>query len=210
MIPRGLIVSCQVEDESNFTLDDMTSFALEAVRGGCVGLRVRGCQSVTDIKRKTNVPVIGLSKSFYDDGSVWITPTFEEGMDLWESGSDYIAIDATGRSGYNHIQRLHKEGVQLIGDISNLDQAKMAIDSGCISLTTALSGYTNDCAVSDEPDYDLLNGLVCTGVPILAEGRYWERSQIKKAFDLGAYGVVVGSAISRPHLITERLNVSWK
>ena len=210
MIPRGLIVSCQVEDESNFTLSDMSSFALEAVRGGCVGLRIRGCQSVSDVKKNTDVPVIGLSKGVYEDGSVWITPTFEDGMKLWESGSDYIAIDATGRSGYNHIQRLHKEGVRLIGDISSLEQAKMAIDSGCISLTTALSGYTKDCVVSDEPDYDLLEKLISTDVPILAEGRYWERSQIKKAFDLGAYGVVVGSAISRPHLITERLNVSWK
>ena len=43
------------------------------------------------------------------------------------------------------------------------------------------------------------------GIPILAEGRYWERHQVKTAFDLGAYSVVVGSAITRPHLITERL-----
>ena len=42
MIEKGLIVSCQVENGSSFTSDDMTSFALEAVRGGCVGLRVEG------------------------------------------------------------------------------------------------------------------------------------------------------------------------
>ena len=206
-IPRGLIVSCQVEDGSRFTVGDMTSFAVEAVRGGCVGVRVRGCQSVSDVKRSVDVPVIGLSKGVYDDGSVWITPSFEDAMNLWDSGSDYIAIDATGRSGYNHIRELYKKGVQLIGDISNLDQAKTAIDSGCCSLTTALSGYTKDCVLSDEPDYDLLEKLVSTGVPILAEGRYWERSQIKRAFDLGAHAVVVGSAITRPHLITERLSI---
>ena len=40
---------------------------------------------------------------------------------------------------------------------------------------------------------------------IVAEGRYWERDQVKKAFDLGAYNVVVGTAITRPHLITKRL-----
>ena len=206
-VPKGLIVSCQVENGSRFTVSDMTSFAVEAVRGGCVGVRARGCQSVSDIKSHIDVPVIGLSKGFYDDGSVWITPSFEDAMDLWDSGSDYIAIDATGRSGYNHIRELYKQGVQLIGDISNLDQAKTAIDSGCCSLTTALSGYTKDCVLSDEPDYDLLEKLVSTGVPILAEGRYWERSQIKRAFDLGAHAVVVGSAITRPHLITERLSV---
>ena len=32
-IPRGLVVSCQVESESRFTVEDMTSFAIGAVRG---------------------------------------------------------------------------------------------------------------------------------------------------------------------------------
>ena len=207
-IPKGLIVSCQVEYGSSFTWNDMTSFAIEAIRGGCVALRVRGCQSVTDVKQNTDVPVIGLSKGVYEDGSVRITPTFKDGMDLWNSGSDYVAIDATGRSGYNDMERLHKNGVKLIGDISNIDQAKRAIDSGCDYLTTALSGYTKDCELVDEPDYDLLEKLVSINIPVLAEGRYWERSQVKKAFSLGAHGVVVGSAITRPHLITERLNIS--
>ena len=151
--------------------------------------------------------MIGLSKSLYDDGSVWITPTFEEGMNLWESGSDYVAVDTTGRSGYDHIKKLHKEGVRLIGDVSDFEQAKRSIDSGCVYLTTALSGYTKECDSLSEPNYNLLDKLVSTGVPILAEGRYWERNQVKKAFDLGAHAVVVGSAITRPHLITERLNV---
>jgi putative N-acetylmannosamine-6-phosphate epimerase len=102
---------------------------------------------------------------------------------------------------------MHEEGVKLIGDVSNFDQAQSAIESGCECLTTTLSGYTKDCKYNEEPDYKLLEELVSTNIPILAEGRYWERSQVKKAFDLGAHAVVVGSAITRPHLITERLCV---
>ncbi len=45
--------------------------------------------------------------------------------------------------------------------------------------------------------------------PIMAEGRYWERDQIKRAYDLGAHNVVVGTAITRPHLITKRLTVGF-
>ena len=86
-------------------------------------MRVRGCQSVSDVKESVDVPVIGLSKDRYSDGSVWITPSFEDAMSLWESQPDYVAIDATGRSGYNHIRKLHNYGVRLIGDISNYDQA---------------------------------------------------------------------------------------
>ena len=39
----------------------------------------------------------------------------------------------------------------------------------------------------------------------MAEGRYWERDQVKRAFDMGAHNVVVGTAVTRPHLITKRL-----
>ena len=39
----------------------------------------------------------------------------------------------------------------------------------------------------------------------MAEGRYWEKDQVKKAFDLGVHNVVVGTSITRPHLITKRL-----
>lgn len=184
------------------------SFASEAVRGGCVGLRLRGHESVYDAKqKKINVPIIGLTKGTYEDGTVWITPSFGDAMLLWDAGADYIAVDATGRPGYDIMKQLIKEGVPVIGDLSHMSQAKAAIDNGCCYLTTTLSGYTNSCVPSDEPDYQLLEQLVSMEIPILAEGRYWERSQIKKAFDLGAHAVVVGSAITRPHLITERLCV---
>ena len=56
----------------------------------------------------------------------------------------------------------------------------------------------------DSPNYKLLEDLVKTfpQIPIIAEGRFWERDQVKKAFDIGVHNVVVGTAITRPHLIT--------
>ncbi|MBY0404397.1 MAG: hypothetical protein K2X66_10905, partial [Cyanobacteria bacterium] len=40
--------------------------------------------------------------------------------------------------------------------------------------------------------------------PVIMEGRIWEPSEVNMAFEKGAFSVVIGSAITRPHLITER------
>ena len=57
----------------------------------------------------------------------------------------------------------------------------------------------------DEPDFELLEQLVKnTDKPIILEGRIWEPKEVKKAFELGAHSVVIGSAITRPQLITKR------
>lgn len=41
-------------------------------------------------------------------------------------------------------------------------------------------------------------------IPVIAEGRMNEPAQVQQALELGAYAVVVGSAITRPQLITGR------
>ena len=38
----------------------------------------------------------------------------------------------------------------------------------------------------------------------MLEGRIWEPEQVDKAFEIGAHSVVIGSAITRPQLITKR------
>jgi len=43
-----------------------------------------------------------------------------------------------------------------------------------------------------------------TDRPVVLEGRIWEPWQVDKAFELGAHCVVIGSAITRPQLITKR------
>ena len=40
--------------------------------------------------------------------------------------------------------------------------------------------------------------------PVILEGRIWEPKEVKKAFELGAHSVVIGSAVTRPHLIVKR------
>ena len=212
-LKRGLIVSCQAEAGSAFfDTDSMVKFSIEALAGGAVALRIREEGHVSLVRKEIpSSVIIGLTKSEYPNGDVYITPTYDDGSKLFDSGADYVAMDATGRNGYGEIYKLSQISVPVIGDISDIKQAKMAIENGCQAITTALSGYTSQCSgykLSDGPDYRLLTELPGSfpDIPILAEGRYWERGQVKTAFDTGAYCVVVGSAITRPHLITSRLS----
>ena len=43
-----------------------------------------------------------------------------------------------------------------------------------------------------------------TNLPVVLEGRIWEPDEVDRAFELGAHCVVIGSAITRPQLITKR------
>lgn len=210
MIKKGLIVSCQSENGSAFNdSESIVKFALEAERGGAVGLRLRGVNNVLEVNTTSELPIIGLTKSQYENGEVWITPSWNQAKDLRDVGADYVAMDATGRGGYYDIELASSGGlINIIGDISNISQAEEALKNGCKILTTALSGYTSECDVDmNRPDYVLLYDLVKNfpDIPIMAEGRYWEHDEVKKAFDIGAHNVVVGTAITRPHLITKRL-----
>jgi len=74
-------------------------------------------------------------------------------------------------------------------------------------IATTLSGYTSETEshVTEEPDYDLLKSLVrAVNVPVIAEGRFWTPLQARRAIDCGAFAVVVGTAITRPRVVTEK------
>ena len=210
MIKKGLIVSCQAETGSAFNdVHSIQSFALEAERGGAVGLRLRETENVLGVSKVCKLPIIGLTKTNYENGDVWITPSWNQAKDLVNVGATYVAMDATGRCGYYDIELASSGGlIKIIGDLSHINQAEEALKSGCTMLTTALSGYTSECDVDmSRPDFVLLHQLrkYYPDVPIMAEGRYWEYDEVERAFAMGAHNVVVGTAITRPHLITKRL-----
>jgi len=214
ILQNSLIISCQAEFGSSFNnKNSIFAFSKEAELGGASGIRLKGEKNIQYIRDKINLPIIGLTKSTFNKTNyVNITPTFEDGLKLKNAGADYIALDATGRNGYTHINRIKNElNTRIIGDLSHIDEAESAIKNGCSLVSTALSGYT-DRHVSklfEEPDFQLLSLLIKNfNVPVLAEGRYWTRDNIRKAFDLGAHAVVIGSAVTRPRMITKYFKTS--
>ena len=92
-----------------------------------------------------------------------------------------------------------------MADISNVEEAIACVDSGADCISTTLSGYTPETEFIKAigADYklvaELVNKLSC---PIFAEGRVNSPVEAAKMIELGVWSVVVGSAITRPHLIT--------
>lgn len=133
--------------------------------------------------------------------------------ELVKAGADIIALDATNRirpSGVslekfiNEIRKKY-DNLLLMADISTYEEGITAWKLGFDLVSTTLSGYTPYSKRSDTPDFELIKRLneIIT-VPIIAEGRIWETQEAAKAIDIGAFAVVVGTAITRPKEITQR------
>lgn len=208
----GLIVSCQAEGNDPFnTPQGISLFARAAVMGGAVGIRTEGIEKIKSVISDVNVPVIGLIKSKFEDGSVKITGSFEEVEQLVKIGCPIIAVDGTFRkrenlTGPEFIGELkNRYSVVILADVSNLEEGIACAKYGADAISTTLSGYTPETRHlnNSAPDFKLLQELVReVKVPILAEGRYNTPQDCEKAIELGAWAVVVGTAITRPRIIT--------
>ena len=93
-----------------------------------------------------------------------------------------------------------------MADISTLEEGINCANLGADIISTTLAGYTDESGeAGDTPDFELLEKLVKTiDKPVILEGRIWAPEEVEKAFELGAHCVVIGSAITRPQLITKR------
>jgi N-acylglucosamine-6-phosphate 2-epimerase len=182
--------------------------------GGAVGIRAREPENVRAVCAAVSIPVIGITKGEFKDGSVLITPELQDVQALLDAGAAIIAADATkrtrpnGLSGRQFISECRKKwDVPLMADIATLEEGLAAEEEGVSLIGTTLAGYTpyTKKTSEDEPDWELLKSLVRRAkTPIIAEGRIWTPEQAKKALELGAYAVVVGTAITRPRIVTRK------
>lgn len=210
-----IIVSSQaMPDEPLYEEVCMFAMMKSVVNGGAAGLRVAGARDVRNAK-KLGVPVIGLTKPEKLPPNwkevVYITPGLKEVQNLIDADADIIAFDGTSRPHDNCsleeiINLIHNSGKLAMADISTLEEGVNCERLGADIISTTLAGYTLESGEPTEgPDYKLLEQLVKTvNKPVILEGRIWEPSEVKKAFELGAHCVVIGSAITRPQLIVKR------
>ncbi|MEK8215928.1 N-acetylmannosamine-6-phosphate 2-epimerase [Paenibacillus sp. FSL L8-0463] len=209
---HGLIVSCQaLPGEPLHGAEIMARMAAAAEEGGAVGIRANGSADIRAIKSAVSLPVIGIIKRDYPGSEVYITPTLKEIDELLEAGADMIAFDATRQKRPEDstleqiVAFLHRSGTASMADISILEEALHAEALGVSCVSTTLSGYTPYSLQQEGPNFELLQSAVdCLSIPVIAEGRMNEPAQVQQALELGAYAVVVGSAITRPQLITGR------
>jgi N-acylglucosamine-6-phosphate 2-epimerase len=195
----------------------MAAMMKSVVNGGAGALRVAGARDVKNAKALFDIPVIGLTKPEKIPPNwkeiVYITPTVKDVIELIEAGADIVALDGTQRKRPGNeklkdlIKFIHINKRIAMADISTTEEGLAAKEAGADILSTTLAGYTMESLSSptDTPDFELLKQLVeKTNMPVVLEGRIWEPAQVDKAFELGAHCVVIGSAITRPQLITKR------
>ena len=207
-IKSKLIVSCQpvvggpLDNESS-----ILSIAEAAIEGGAAGLRINDKQNVYNIKKKLNVPVIGIKKREIIGSNVIITPFSEDVTALADSGADIVAFDATFRERPVEIEKLinliHKKNCIAMADCSSVDEAINASRLGADIVASTLSGYTTK-KTPKNPDFRMISDFKNFNLqtPIIAEGRIYSPNQAQKSIKLGAHSVVVGTAINRVEIIT--------
>ncbi len=206
-----LIVSCQaLENEPLHGAEVMAKMAVAAMIGGAAAIRANGPRDIRAIKQAVDLPVIGLYKQ--GESGVYITPTFEAAAEIAEAGADVIALDCTARPRPDGLAisellaRIHGELKRpTFADVSTLDEATAAAELGVAMAAPTLSGYTDGGPMPAGPDFDLLARMIAElPIPVIAEGRIHSPEQARRALDMGAWAVVVGSAITRPRTITAR------
>lgn len=189
---RGrLVVSCQ----------DYTEVMIRAaIRGGAAGLRVNSPQDVRLAKSVTDLPLIACNKMHFPNSPIYITPSVRAATAVARAGAELVAVDCTPRRRVREsiediIAAVHEAGSRVVADLASPEEAPAAVAAGADVLASTLS-----------PNFDprFIEALVAFGRPVLAEGHIATPEDAKQAIAAGAWAVCVGSAITRPHLLTEQ------
>ncbi len=210
-----LIVSCQaLPHEPLHSSFIMGRMARAAAEGGAFGIRANTKEDIGEIKKNTDLPIIGIVKRDYEDSSVYITPTMKEIDELMEVKPEIIAIDATTalRPGnvtlddFYHAIRKKYPHQSLMADCSTVEEAIHADTLGFDFIGTTLVGYTPQSEKDkiEKNDFEIIRKILeNVSHPVVAEGNINTPEKAKRVIQLGCYSVVVGSIITRPQLITK-------
>ncbi len=210
-----LIVSCQaLPNEPLHSSFIMGRMALAAKEGGALGIRANTKEDIKEIKKIVDLPVIGIVKRDYEDSEIYITPTMREIEELMEVKPEIIALDATRakRPGNISLEQFFSQIKEkypsqlLMADCSTVEEALFADKLGFDFIGTTLVGYTKQSRELkiEENDFAILREILDNvSHPVIAEGNINTPEKVKRVIELGAYSVVVGSAITRPQLITK-------
>ena len=205
-----LIVSCQASPGDPLeNTDTIRRLALSAIGGGAAGLRINSAEHITALRRDTRLPIIGIHKS-YGPGGLHITPDFAAAAALAAAGASIIALDCTDRvwpdgdPWQRLIQRIHQElHLPVMADVATLNEALAAAAAGADCVGPTLNGYTEPTRDNHSFSWSLLAQMAQElRVPIMAEGHISTPEEARRAILGGAWCVIVGSAITRPGVIT--------
>lgn len=192
----------------------ITAIAQAAINQGAVAVRLDTPTHIQAVRSRLAAPIIGLWKQQTPGFDVYITPQFCHAQAIAQVGADIIAIDATqrdrpdGETVESLIARIHNElGKPVMADVDTLEAAIAAAKAGADVIGTTLYGYTAATQHQMPPSFELLAQMVCAiDLPIICEGGIASPQMARQAIDLGAYAVVVGTAITGVDLQVKAYN----
>jgi len=204
-VKRGLVVSCQaLPEEPLHSPFIMGRMAVAAVQGGAVGIRANSVADIEEIKKHVSLPIIGIIKQEYPEMQAFITPTMTEVDALVRTGVEIIAVQATMDQEEVFLTSLFAKypSQKFMADISTTEEGLRAERLGFHYIGTTLINYTPQSQHVEK--FTVLAELIgqCQK-PVIAEGNFNTPEQAARAIELGAHCVVVGSAITRPQLISK-------
>jgi N-acylglucosamine-6-phosphate 2-epimerase len=215
ILDQGLIVSCQAPVDSPLHHPIViAAMAQAAVNNGACGVRIDTPIHIKAVREKVHVPIIGLWKQVISGSDVYITPNFDHAVAVSQAGADIIAIDGTMRNRPGDqqvgeiITRIHEElGKLVMADVDTIESAQSALDAGADIIGTTLFGYTRETKHLTPPGWELLTNIVNIArhldITVICEGGIASPQMARKALDLGADAVVVGTAITGIDLLVK-------
>lgn len=217
---HGVVVSVQAfEDSPLYGADNMKIMAQCAALGHANGFRACWPQDIRAVREITELPIVGINKKFGNGNTldeIFITPDFASACEVIEAGCDILGIDCTIRPsrGFDELYQLLKRikqrypDIAIMADLATLEEGKRVAETGFVDIiSSTLCGYTRQSLadLSDGPNLSIIKKLKAEiHLPINGEGRIWELQDLEDVIDAGADMVTIGTAISRPQLITER------
>jgi len=186
----------------------IVALAMSVLIGGAAGLRIEGAANIRAVRAQTDRPIIGLLKVRRPGSDIYITPTIADVEIVLSAGADIVAFDGTDRPRAESVEALcafvRRVGRTSMADVSTAAEGRHALDAGADIVSTTMGGYTPYSRLIKGPDFALMSELAALGVPFAAEGRIRTPNDVRRSFELGAAYIVVGSAITRPDVITRR------
>lgn len=213
----GLIVSVQARSGS--ALDDpnvLAAIAAAAKEAGAVGMRAAGEQNLKAIRKRVDLPIVGIVKREYPGFEPYITPTLKEVREVTGCGAEIVAFDATGRPRpgglgiADLIEEIQGTGAMAMADCATAADGVAAQAAGADIIATTLCGYTKETAGSVLPALDLVRELNELDVFLICEGGIHSPSQGAAALEAGADAIVVGTAISNVEWLTQEFAEALK
>lgn len=208
-----LVVSCQAPVTSPLHHPTVIAAMAEAaVLKGAAGVRIDTPAHIQAVRQRVEVPIIGLWKQTLPDSEVYITPQCQHAAAVAAAGADIIAIDATirprpeGEQLTDLVRHIHQQLQRpVMADVDTLAAAKGAVAAGVDLVGTTLYGYTQATQALSPPGFELLTNIVADcSVPCVCEGGIASPEAAYQALDLGAFCVVVGTAITGIDALVEQ------